>query len=347
MSPASAESAAPSRFPLLRGATALHELPRLRAALGGAGHAPRILVKRDDQAGPALGGNKARKLEYVVADALAQGATHLITVGAAQSNHARMTAAAARLAGLGCILVLTTPDGAPPAEGNLLLDRLLDADVRFVPPAPPGADENPHEAACIRDAVDTLAAAGHRPYVIPVGASVPLGVLGYADMVAELEGQLAQAGEAPERLYYAAGSRGTQAGIVLGARLHGARWEPHGIAISPGDPAKTDRAVALANAAAEIVGSDVRLAPADFVTHQEYIGEGYAVPTEASREAIRLLAASEGLFLDPVYTAKTMAGLLDHVRRGLIPPDATVVFLHTGGIPALFTATARTDLAGS
>ncbi|HET9982773.1 MAG TPA: pyridoxal-phosphate dependent enzyme [Longimicrobiales bacterium] len=342
--PAGAARAELPRFPLLHGPTPLHELPGVRAALGGPERCPRILVKRDDLAGPALGGNKARKLEYVVADALARGATHLVTVGAVQSNHARMTAAAARLAGLGCVLVLTSESGSPTPEGNLLLDRLLGAEVVIVPPGPPGAADNPHEAAAVAEAMERLAARGDRPYHIPVGASMPLGVLGYVDAVAELERQLAAGGIAPARLYFAAGSRGTQAGIVLGARLHGAGWTPHGVAVSPGDPEKTGRAVALAAAAAELLGSDARIGPEDVVTHQEMIGPGYAIPTPESRAAIRLLAGADALLLDPVYTAKAMAGLLGDIRGGAIDPGETVVFLHTGGVPALFTAAAALDL---
>lgn len=332
------------RFPLLLGPTPLHELPGLRAALGGPARCPRVLVKRDDLAGPALGGNKARKLEYVVADARAQGATHLVTVGATQSNHARMTAAAARLAGLGCVLVLESSSESPAREGNLLLDRLLGAEVVIVAPGPPGAAENPNEAAAVAAAMERIAAEGGRPYHIPVGASVPLGVLGYVDAVAELEAQLAAAGAEATRLYFAAGSRGTQAGIVLGARLHGAGWTPHGVAVSPGDPEKTARAVALAEAAAELLGSDVGIAPEDVITHQEMIGAGYAIPTDESRAALRLLARTDALLLDPVYTAKAMAGLLRHIRDGHIAPDETVVFLHTGGVPALFTTAAAADL---
>lgn len=332
------------KFTLLHGSTPLHELPRLRAALGGAARAPRILIKRDDLAGPAPSGNKARKLEYVVADALTKGATHLITVGATQSNHARMTVSAARLAGLECVLVLTSSDAHPPIAGNLLLDKLMGAEVHIVPPGPEGAAENPHETACIERLVADLTARGHRPYVIPVGASTPIGTVGYADAVGELERQLAESGEIPTRLYYAAGSRGTQAGIVLGAKLHRARWTPHGIAVSPGEPEKTTRAVNLANSAAELMGSDVRITAADVVTHQEYIGAGYAIPTREGIDAVHLLARTEAIFLDPVYTGKAMSGLLDHVRRGRIAPDETVIFLHTGGVPALYAAAAQLGL---
>lgn len=324
------------RFPLLRGPTPLHELPRLRDALGGADACPRILIKRDDLAGPALGGNKARKLEYVVGDALASGATHLVTVGGVQSNHARMTAAASRLAGLECSLVLTSERSDPPDEGNLLLDRLMGADVRFVPPGPEPLGPNPAEAEAVAELVARIGADGGRPYVIPLGASTPLGTLGYVDAAAEMDGQLGEMAVTPDRVYFAAGSRGTQAGLVLGARLNGSAWAPRGVAVSPGDPGKTERAVDLARAAAGLLGADPSISSADVVTDQSHYGKGYGIPTRAGTEAIRLAARTEAILLDPTYTGKAMAGMIADIRAGAVPPDATVVFLHTGGVPALF-----------
>jgi D-cysteine desulfhydrase family pyridoxal phosphate-dependent enzyme len=329
------------RFPLLTGPTPVQELPRLRHALGGAAHCPAILIKRDDLAGPALGGNKARKLEYVVADALAQGATTLVTVGATQSNHARMTAAAARLAGLNCTLVLTASEAHPATQGNLLLDALLGADVHFVLPGPVALGPNPHEDACVAEVMAALERAGERPYFVHLGASTPLGVLGYVDAMGELASQLAGMGTTATTLYYAAGSRGTQAGIVLGSRFHSAPWTPHGVAVSPGDPDKTTRAMELAAAAAALLDSPIELRRDDFITHQEYYGAGYAVPTPEADEAVRLVARTEAILLDPVYTGKAMAGLIDHVRRRTVPADEPIVFLHTGGIPALFAQADR------
>jgi D-cysteine desulfhydrase family pyridoxal phosphate-dependent enzyme len=330
----------PPRFPILTGPTPLHELPRLRKALGGPS-CPTILIKRDDLAGPVLGGNKARKLEYVVADALAQGATTLVTVGAVQSNHARMTAAVARLAGLRCVLVLTADAVSPVRQGNLLLDELLDADVHFVPPGPEPIGPNPHEEACVARVLAQLAQEGQRPYFIVGGASNPLGVLGYVDAMGELGAQLRTMGLTASRLYYGAGSRGTQAGVVLGSFIHNAPWIPHGVAVSPGEPEKTTRAVDLAAGAAELLGHPKRLRPADIITHQEYYGAGYAIPTPEADDAIRLVARTEAVLLDPVYTGKAMSGLIDHVRRGVVSPRDTIVFLHTGGIPALFAQADR------
>ena len=337
-----------SRFPLLVGPTPLHELPRLRAALGGPARCPTIFIKRDDLAGPVLGGNKARKLEYVLADAVAQGAKTLITVGAVQSNHARMTAAAARLAGLRCVLVLTSPPAESPApQGNLLLDELLDAEIHLVPPGPEAIGVNPHEDACVAELMGRLEREGQHPYFIVAGASNPLGILGYVDAMSELAGQLDALGHRATRRYYAAGSRGTQAGIVLGTRIHNASWTPHGVAVSPGDPEKTARAIDLASSAAKILGSTIRLEPTDIITHQEFYGAGYAIPTEEADEAVRLVARTEAILLDPVYTGKAMSGLIAHIRREEIPVDQAVVFLHTGGIPALFAQASRLGVAVS
>lgn len=324
------------RFPLLRGPTPLHEMPRLRAALGGDSRCPRLLIKRDDLAGPALGGNKARKLELVVGDALAQEATHLVTVGGTQSNHARMTAAAARLAGLHCTLVLTSTSTRPPREGNLLLDHLLGATVRFVAPGPDPIGENPHATGAVAEILASIEAQGGRPCYIPLGASTALGTLGYLDAAREMDAQLETLEARADRVYFAAGSRGTQAGLVLAARLDRTSWTPYGVAVSPGDPAKTEAAVELVRGAAERIGARVDVAPEQLLTRQDCYGGGYAVPTPEGTEAIQLLARTEAIFLDPTYTGKAMAGLIDDVRQGRAAPDQTLVFLHTGGVPALF-----------
>jgi L-cysteate sulfo-lyase len=206
--------------------TPLHEVPRFREALGGERRAPRILIKRDDLTGLAFGGNKARKLEFLVADARRQGATALVTTGAVQSNHARMTAAAACAVGLRASLVLTgQPPGGPP-EGNLLLDYLLGAEVRCVDGARLDAE--------VETVLEALRTRGERPYLIPIGGSSPVGALGYVAGTLELVTQLAERGEAPSRLYYASGSRGTQAGLVLGARLYSAPYRLFGMAVSSG-----------------------------------------------------------------------------------------------------------------
>lgn len=320
------------RVQLVHLPTPLQEAPRLREALGGTARCPRILIKRDDLTGLAFGGNKGRKLEFLVADAIAQGATWLITAGAAQSNHARMTAAAARLAGLHATLVLSAKVEQPEVQGNLLLDRLLDAEVRIMP-----TDTN-MDAAMV-EVADELRAAGERPYIIPVGGSNAVGTFGYVAATLELMGQLFAQGEGPSRLYYANGSRGTQAGLVLGAKHFCAPYEVRGVAVSPGDAAKRPRALAIANEAAERLGIAARVADEDLLNDDSQIGEGYGIATEGCLEAIHLLARNEAIFLDPVYSGKAMAGLIADVRSGAIDPGETVIFLHTGGTPALFAQT--------
>lgn len=293
-------------------------------------------MKRDDLTGLALGGNKARKLEFLIADALDQDATVVITTGAVQSNHARMTAAAARAAGLDVVLVLTGDEERPP-QGNLLLDRLFGATIHYLPPpADPTLATNAEEEAKVAEVVADLSARGQRPYVIPIGGSSGVGVLGYALGTSEITEQLTAAGETPVRLYYASGSRGTQAGLVLGARLCGAPYEPYGVAVSGGESFKRERALRIANEAATLIGVPTRVTAEDLVTDQRHIGEGYGIPTPECLAAIRLVAEQEGILLDPTYTAKAMACLIHHAKSGDLDPSSSVVFLHTGGVPALF-----------
>jgi D-cysteine desulfhydrase family pyridoxal phosphate-dependent enzyme len=324
------------RFPLATLPTPIHELPRLRDALGGREHCPRILIKRDDLTGLALGGNKARKLEYLIGDALDRECTVVLTTGAAQSNHARMTAAAARVAGLNVHLVLTA-EANPAVQGNLLLDYLFGAIVHFVPPpADPTLATSDEEAAKVAEVLHELSRQGERPYEIPIGGSSGIGVLGYTYGTGELVDQLRGLGEPARRLYYASGSRGTQAGLTLGAKWCNAGYRVYGVAVSGGESFKRDRALRIANEAASLAGIDTRVTPDDLFTDQGYIGAGYGIPTPECLEAIRLLAETEGILLDPVYTAKAMACLIDHARPGQLDPSSSVVFLHTGGAPALF-----------
>ena len=314
------------RFPLATLPTPLQRAHNLERALGPA--APRIYLKRDDLTGLAFGGNKTRKLEYVVADALAQGATVLVTEGTTQSNHARLTAAAAARTGLRCVLVLDTRFGTA-VQGNLLLDRLLGAEIRLVPR---GEDRRPG----MERAAEELRAAGERPYVIPAGASIPLGSMGYVAMVPELLAQLAEVAEAPTRLYAASSSLGTHGGLAVGARVFSAPFAVVGIAAEEtSDVLKADLAP-LATATADLLGLDTRFGPEDLTVDDRFVGPGYGHPTPEGLAAIRLLARTEAVFLDPVYTGKVMAGLLAHVREGRIGKDEAVVFLHTGGGPSVF-----------
>jgi D-cysteine desulfhydrase family pyridoxal phosphate-dependent enzyme len=319
------------RFRLATLPTPLQEAPRLREALGGPERCPRILIKRDDLTGLAFGGNKARKLEFLVADAINQGSTVLITTGAVQSNHARMTAAAARLAGMHSALVLTSNTEQPEVQGNLLLDRLLDAEVHLLLPESGQTNNEAMEALA-----EQLEGKGERPYIIPGGGSNAIGAFGYVAGSLEMSSQLFEMGASPRRLYYASGSRGTQAGLVLGAKLYGASYEVYGVAVSPGVGDRSARAAVIIEEAADKLGVPVTLGPNDLIHDEGYVGEGYGIPTDACMEAIRLVAQTEAVFLDPVYSGKAMSALIDHVRRGKLDPHDTVVFLHTGGNPALF-----------
>lgn len=317
--------------------TPLTEAAGLREALGGARRSPRILLKRDDLTGLALGGNKARKLEFLIADAKRLGATTVVTTGAVQSNHARMTAAAARMAGLDVTLVLTAQQPNPPLQGNYLLDRLFGAHVHLIPAGPdPRFAVAPDEEERVREIVDGIRARGERPYVIPVGGSSGVGALGYVFGTRELVDQLDAMALKPTRLYYASGSRGTQAGLELGWRLFSPSYRLHGIAVSGGEEEKRARAARIATEAAALAGAAITIAPEELTTNQNFIGEGYGVPTPGGLQAIHLLAERDGVLLDPTYTAKAMAALIAHVRAGDIDPTETIVFLHTGGVPALF-----------
>lgn len=325
------------RFRLAALPTPLQELRNLREALGGSSRCPRILIKRDDLTGLAFGGNKARKLEFLVGDALRQGATVLVTSGAAQSNHARMTAAAARAANLKAALILTRDRAQPAMQGNLFLDYLFGAEIHWI-------DENPNplfatgdqEAAKIAEVMADLEKRAERPYLIPIGGSSPIGSFGYVTGTLELVIQLFQNGESPSRLYYPNGSRGTQAGLALGVKMFSAPYRLCGIAVSGGEPEKTQRALRIAAEAAEKLGFAGRVTAQDLSNDERFIGPGYGIATAECVEAIRMLACSEGILLDPVYTGKAMAGMIGHIREGSVDPSETILFLHTGGTPALF-----------
>jgi D-cysteine desulfhydrase len=315
------------RFPLADIPTPLHRLERLSAYLGG----PGILMKRDDMTGLAFGGNKTRKLEFLVADALLRGADTLLTAGAAQSNHCRQTAAAAAKAGKRCDLVL---GGAAPSvpEGNLLLDTLLDARIHWA-----GSDRR---GETLEEVATSLRKEGLTPCLIPYGGSSPLGAAGYALAMAELSGQLPFGESRIEAIVFASSSGGTQAGLVAGALAFGytgriigvcVEKEEHGEGLSPVGIIALARGTAGLLGAPDLVPEGTRV----FLDHR-YAGEGYGVVGPREREAIRLLARLEGIFLDPVYTAKAMGGLIDMIARHEFTKKERVLFWHTGGTPALF-----------
>jgi 1-aminocyclopropane-1-carboxylate deaminase/D-cysteine desulfhydrase-like pyridoxal-dependent ACC family enzyme len=308
---------------LVAGPTPVVEMSRLRAALGGG---PRLLVKRDDALPFGFGGNKVRKLDLVAARAQAEGADTLITVGGIQSNHARATAAAAARLGLRCVLVLSG-DRPDRPTANALLDGLLGAEIEFV-------SSREERAPAMRAAADRLRAQGRHPYEIPLGASTPLGAMAYARAVAELTAQDA----APDIIVHATSSGGTQAGLLAGCALLGLPTRVLGV--SADEPASVLGEV-VAGLVAGIdgaLGSDgrVRASAPRADIDDAFVGEGYGIPTAASRAALELAARSEALFLDPTYTAKAMAGLIAHVRAGRFGADQTVLFWHTGGQVGLF-----------
>lgn len=317
-----------TRFDLAHLPTPLEPMARLSGEFGG----PKLWIKRDDQTGLATGGNKTRKLELLIADALDQKAQVVLTVGAAQSNHCRQTAAAAARAGLDCVLVLRGK--APPRDqwtGNLMLDDLLGARIWWA------GDNDPLES--LESAAKAEQAAGQRPYVVPYGGSNAVGASAYALAFEELWNQAAEAGIHFNRIVFASSSGGTQAGLVVGARMCGYDGQVLGISVDKTGGHLRETVLALLDPVAARLDLDLAFSPDDVHTNDRYLGGGYGVVTAAEREAIRLVARAEGILLDPVYTGKAMAGLIDLVRRAEIGTSETVLFWHTGGIPALFAYT--------
>jgi L-cysteate sulfo-lyase len=303
--------------------TPLEPLERLTAHLGG----PRLLVKRDDQTGLATGGNKARKLEFLVGQALAGRADVLVTGGAPQSNHARQTAAAAAKAGLRSVLVLR---GQEPSlrTGNLLLDDLLGAEIRWC------GNRDPRVA--LQEAAEDLWNHGARPALIPYGGSNPVGAAGYVAAMEELVTQLEAIKERVTAIVFASSSGGTQAGLVVGARAVGFRGRVLGISVDESREDLTARVARLAGETAFHLGQSFTFSPDDIEVNDGYLGGGYAVIGDPEREALRLFARAEGLLLDPVYTGRAAAGLIDLIRKGRFGPEDTVLFWHTGGTAGLF-----------
>jgi D-cysteine desulfhydrase family pyridoxal phosphate-dependent enzyme len=300
--------------------TPIEELPRLSEFLGG----PHILIKRDDQTGLAFGGNKTRKLEFLIAEALEQGTRTLITGGALQSNHCRQTVAAAARFGLDCILVL---NGEMPrqASANLLLDQLFGAEIVNV-------RARSERDQALSETYDKAVAAGKKPYLVTYGGSSATGALGYAFAMKELMEQNVQA----DWIVFGTSSGGTQAGLVLGQRVFGFKGKVLGISIDEPEEWLKTRVSELASDASERLGKRIEFTPAEVSVIADYCGAGYGVLTNAEREAIRLFAKYEGLLLDPVYTGRAAAGMIDLIRKGFFKMDETVLFWHTGGQPALF-----------
>jgi 1-aminocyclopropane-1-carboxylate deaminase/D-cysteine desulfhydrase-like pyridoxal-dependent ACC family enzyme len=315
--------AAVPRVPLAHYPTPIEELGRLRAALGGG---PRLLVKRDDAISFGFGGNKVRKVELVVAQALAEGADTLITTGGGQSNHARATAAAAARLGLKCVLVL---NGTAPAKptGNALLDTMFGAELHYV-------ERREDRAPAMGEIAGRLRAQGRHPVEIPLGASTPLGALGLARAV----GEVAAANTRPDVIVHSTSSGGTQAGLVAGCVLHEVRARVVGISADTPAAEMKEIVGTLLRGVAERLGTDRDAFPgaAEIEVDDRFIGDGYGIPTAASREAADLLARTEALVVDQTYTAKALAGLIAWVRQGRFRESDTVMFWHTGGQVGIF-----------
>jgi len=331
------------RFPrvdLIHRPTPLRKLERLSARLGG----PELYIKRDDLTGLAFGGNKSRKLEFIIRDMLEKKADVVITWASFQSNWCMQTAAAARTFGIKPVLILFKPVDQPAAaDGNVLLDIILDADIRLME-AERGKLVNPGQAMDILDEAGREARAqGHRPYLVPVGGSLvrgdmdkPLGAIAYAACFAELLDQMRSEGAEPDYVVHATGSGGTQAGLVVGARALANDCRVLGISVSDPKGPFSDDVLEIARAADEALGLGLDVLAGDVTVFDEYLGEGYGIVDRAVAETIRLVFQTEGVVLDPVYTAKAMIGLIDLIRTGFFKPTDKVVFVHTGGTPALF-----------
>lgn len=299
--------------------TPIEALPRLTKTLNG----PQIFVKRDDQTGLAFGGNKARKLEFLVADAEAKGARTLITAGAVQSNHCRQTAAAAKRSGFECILVLT---GEKPTHltGNTYLDHFLGAEIVW-------ADGGDREQT-LSEVFDAARAEGKHPYLIPYGGSNAIGATAYAFAMKEMLEQKPEL----DWVVIPSSSGGTQAGLVVGQKIFGYQGMVLGISVdNPADELK-EKVAKLAMETSQLLGKDLEFSKDEILVNDDFLGAGYGIMGDPELEALTLFAQQEGLLLDPVYTGRAVAGLIELIRSGYFTADQNVLFWHTGGTPALF-----------
>jgi D-cysteine desulfhydrase family pyridoxal phosphate-dependent enzyme len=310
--------------------TPIEELPRLTEALGG----PRILVKRDDQTGLAFGGNKTRKLEFLVAEAREQGAKMLISAGAIQSNHCRQTVAAAARFGFDCTLVLTGERPTQPSA-NYLLDQLFGAEIITV------TDRKDRDQV-LQETFDSATAAGKKPYLVPYGGSSPTGAMGYAFAMEEFMKQNVSA----DWIIFGTSSGGTHAGFVLGQRVFGFNGKVLGISIDEPEAQLKAHVSELATQASEKLGEQIKFTGDDVLANENYCQAGYGVFGAGEREAINLFARNEGLLLDPVYTGRAAAGMIDLIRKGFFKKEETILFWHTGGQPALFADKYSGDVVG-
>ncbi|MGW8224495.1 MAG: D-cysteine desulfhydrase family protein [Anaerolineales bacterium] len=299
--------------------TPVEGLPRLSEQLQG----PQIYIKRDDQTGLAFGGNKIRKLEYLLADAQAKGAKTLITAGAVQSNHCRQTAAVAARNGFACTLVLTG-DKPPKPSGNNFLDLLLGAEIVWAGQA--------DREEVLDQTFDEAKREGRHPYLIPYGGSNGIGALGYVFAMQEILEQKPSL----DWIIIPSSSGGTQAGLVLGSRMFGFQGKILGISIDNSKSELSQKVADIAQQAALTLGEDYRFSPQDILVNDDYLGGGYGVMGKNEVEALTIFARSEGMLLDPVYTGRAAAGLIDLIRSNFFTADQNVLFWHTGGTPAIF-----------
>lgn len=317
------------RVKLCQAPTPLEFLPNLTKALGG----PDIWIKRDDLTGMGGGGNKVRKLEYLAGEAVAKGANHLVTQGAVQSNHVRQTAAVAAKLGMRCTAILEhrieTNDSEYLNSGNVLLDRLMGITIEY---RPGGTDMQ----AAIEEVGAKLENEGAKPYIIPGGGSNATGALGYVHVAAELVAQLNEQGLNIDVLVHATGSAGTQAGLVAGLHALNSPIPVLGIGVRNPRDKQEANVRKLAEATLQHLGITAPLPAAAVQANCDYVGAGYGIPTPGMVEAVQMVARTEGIFLDPVYSGKGMAGLIDLVRTGHFKKGQTIVFLHTGGSSGLF-----------
>lgn len=331
------------RFPrvgLIHRPTPLRKLERLSARLGG----PEIYIKRDDMTGLAFGGNKSRKLEFIVRDMLEKKADVVVTWAGVQSNWCMQTAAAAKTFGIKPVLVLFKQVDQPAtADGNVLLDVILGADIRFLPVEKGQVIKAPQAMDILQEVGREMKGRGHTPYLVPVGGSLvrgdmtaPLGAVGYVDAFAEILGQMRAVGAEPDYIVHATGSGGTQAGLTVGARALTSGCRVLGMSVSDPKGPFSEIVLEIARATDDALGLGLEIHPGDVVVFDEYLGEGYAKVDRAVAEVIRLVFQTEGIVLDPVYTAKGMIGLIDLVKTGFFNPTDKIVFVHTGGTPALF-----------
>ncbi len=319
--------------------TPLEPMDRLSEVLGG----PRLWVKRDDCTGLSSGGNKTRKLEFLMADAVQKGADTIITQGATQSNHARQTAAAAAKLGLACHILLEDRTGSNDPNyilnGNVLLDRLHGASVSKLPG---GADMNAEMEACAAQ----MKTEGKTPYIIPGGGSNPIGALGYVNCARELNEQAAHAGLKIDALVHATGSSGTQAGLVAGLAALESDIHLLGIGVRAPQDKQESMVHDLAVRTVEYMETGTPIARENVRANCDYVGAGYGLPTKGMIDALKLLARTEGLLFDPVYSGKGLDGLIDQTRKGYFDGMDNVVFLHTGGSAALFGYPETFELPG-